>query len=124
MDFYSAVLPVPTCLNRATTFVLQPVHYLYGKRVYTVIKGTVHKGNLEFGPETWVKVAMVGLLIPSVVVGTVFRILSLTSPVVRTYLSAPPVPPVVTHRTGLRPVALNFDNSAIENYSSDSEKND
>ena len=89
IHFYTAALSNDTILNHATSFFLGPVQHFWGQK-------TVSNVDLTYEKKTWVKTAlMIALFIPSLIVGTVLRLLSFSSDEVRKSfysLSNPPPP--------------------------------
>ena len=88
IHFYTAALSNDTILNHATSFFLTPVQYFWGQK-------TVSNVDLTYEKKTWGKTAlMIALFIPSLIFGTVLRLLSFSSDEVRKSfysLSNPPL---------------------------------
>ncbi len=67
----------PSWMNKAANFALTPVRCVFDGRTYQIIDGKAHQDH-QFDATGWEKLAVViTLFIPSLIVGTVLRILSL-----------------------------------------------
>lgn len=88
---FRAEFKVPTLLNETATFFLIPTHYMFGKRTVEIVESNaIRQSPLSYEKGHWKKtIAMVIFLIPSLITGISFRLLSLTSPSIRHCLTAP-----------------------------------
>jgi hypothetical protein len=98
--FYTAVLPVPTVINSAANYFLIPTQYFLGTRIIEVVnRDTIRQYPLTFEQGDWKKtVLMICLLIPSLIAGTLLRLVSFAYEDVRICYAATEVKPKITKR--------------------------